>query len=443
MWGLALFYLNVTPRTYTSSWTLSLPGNVTNTKVEVPNSGSASSESVSPYASTAHDPRENYKVIATSESVQKAAAAQLKIPPKKFGQPQIKIVNNTTLVNFELSGHSPEEAQKKSWAFYRAFQSRLNELRAQEVAQRESKMQGSLREAQQKLEVAQKRLSDYKFRSGLTSSAQIEQLSNNIEQLRKERAESAAQKQQITARLKQLSTTLDVTAPQAADGFVLKADSLFQQYLKEYNATAANLVLLKDKFLPDHPLVVREQSKLNAVKAALQTRSTSLLGRPVDPATLGQLNIGSTEQSGTPRESLFQELIKTQVEQRGLEANSQEIDRQIAQLEGRLKTMSQSGSTLEALRRDMDIAQAVFSSTLATSGLDKSKLLGAYPEVQLLVEPNLPTAPTSPKKTLVLLGAALGSLLTDTGLGLLWFRQRRALHLSNNLPKGQKQWAKL
>jgi len=444
MWGLAFFYIKVTPPAYTSNWTLSLPGTVTNTKVNLPNSGTASSEAVSPYANTAQDPRENYKFIATSEQVQRTAATQLNIPQEKFGQPRIKIVNNTTLMNFELSGRTPEEAQKKSLAFYKAFQARLNELRTEEVAQREAKMQEPISDAQKKLAIAQKRLSDYQVRSGLASTTQIEQLSNTIEELRKKRAEVGAQQQQSSASLRQLSTNLDVNALQASDAFILKADQLFQQYLKEYSASTATLVLLNSKYLPDNPAVVREQSKLDSVKAALLARSKSLLGRPVDEATLAQLNIGGSDQSGTSRELLFKDLVTSQVEQQGLKANVQELDQQIAQLEARLKTLAQSGSTLEALRRDLQLAEAVFSSTLASSDLGKSQLLGSYPEVQLLAEPSLPDSPTSPKKKLVLLGAALGSLLLDTGLGLLWFHKRRAINLSNNkMLNGHKQLAKL
>jgi uncharacterized protein involved in exopolysaccharide biosynthesis len=399
---------------------------------------------VSPYANTAQDPRENYKFIATSEQVQRAAATQLNIPLKKFGEPRIKIVNNTTLMNFQLSGRTPEEAQKKSLVFYKAFQARLNQLRNEEVAQREAKMQGPISDAQKKLAIAQKRLSDYQVGSGLASVTQIEQLSNTIEELRKKRAEVGAQQQQSSASLRQLSTNLDVSAPQASDAFILKADQLFQQYLKEYNASTATLVLLNSKYLPDNPAVVREQSKLDFVKAALLARSRSLLGRPIDEATLAQLNIGGIDQSGTSRELLFKDLVTSQVEQQGLQANVQELDQQIAQLEARLKTLAQSGSTLEALRRELQLAEAVFSSTLASSDLGKSKLLGSYPEVQLLAEPSLPESPTSPKKKLVLLGAALGSLLLDTGLGLLWFHKRRAINLSNNkVPNGHKQLAKL
>ena len=196
MWSLAIFYLKVTPPSYTSSWTLSLPGNVTNTKLNLPNSGTATSEAISPYANSAQDPREIYKFIATSNLVQKSAANQLKIPPEKFGQPRIKIVNNTTLMNFELNGGSPEEAQKKSFAFHKAFQARINELRIEEAAQKDAKMQGPIKEAQNKLAAAQKRLADYQVDSGLASTSQIEQLSLTIEQIRKQKAELTAQQQQ-------------------------------------------------------------------------------------------------------------------------------------------------------------------------------------------------------------------------------------------------------
>ncbi len=442
MWGLALFYLKVTPPSYTSSWTLSLPGTVNNTKLNLPNSGTASSEATSPYANTAQDPREIYKFVATSDLVQKAAAKELNLPPEKFGQPRIKIVNNTTLMSFELNGSSPEETQKKSFAFHKALLARLNELRIEEAAQKYAKMQGPISEAQKKLTAAQKRLSDYQVDSGLASTTQIEQLSANIEQLRKQRVEVLAQQQSSSGKLSQLSSNLEVTAPQASDAFTLKADQLFQQYLKDYNASTTALVILNSKYLPDNPSVVREQSKLDSVKTALLDRSRVLLRRPVDEAMLAQLNIGGSEQNGTSREVLFKDLVTSQVEQKGLKANVEELDKQITQLEARLKNLAQSGSRLEALKRELQLAEAVFSSTLASSDIGKSALVGSYPDVQLLAEPNLPDTPVSPKKTLVFLGTSFGSLLTITGLGLLALFKHRETKLAGKTRNGTKKLAK-
>jgi uncharacterized protein involved in exopolysaccharide biosynthesis len=415
MWCLSLFYLKVTPPIYTSNWVLSLPGTVSNTNISLPDTGNASSQEVSPYANTAQDPRENYKFIATSDAVKKVASHQLNIPLNKFGQPRIKIIDNTTLMSFELSGSSPEEAQKKALAYYKAFQGRLSELRAKEAAQREAKFQGKLIEAQKNLERAQSRLSDYQFSSGFTSPAQIEKLSETIEKLRQQRAETIAQQQQNSARFKQLSDTLDVTTARASDAFILKADQLFQQYLKDYNEATAKLVLLNSKYLPDNPAIVQAKIELDSVKTALVNRSISLLGRPINPANLAQLiNV----QSDSAREPLFKELFTSQVEKQGFKASAQEIDQQIALLEKRLKTLSRSSSTVEALKRDLQISEALFSTTLASLDVRNSDVFGSYPEVQLVTEPSFPDTPSSPKKKLVLIGTALGSLLLSTGLFL-------------------------
>jgi uncharacterized protein involved in exopolysaccharide biosynthesis len=41
----------------------------------------------------------------------------------------------------------------------------------------------------------------------------------------------------------------------------------------------------------------------------------------------------------------------------------------------------------------------------------------------MAVDPTLPTKPTTPKKGLLLAGAAIGSILTSLGLWILWIRK--------------------
>jgi uncharacterized protein involved in exopolysaccharide biosynthesis len=75
--------------------------------------------------------------------------------------------------------------------------------------------------------------------------------------------------------------------------------------------------------------------------------------------------------------------------------------------------------------RDVQIAEAVFSSTLARLDLSKSNVSSSYPQIQIFTEPTIPTAASAPNKKLVLLGAALGSLFCTNGLLLLWLRDRK------------------
>ncbi|MBW4602989.1 MAG: hypothetical protein KME29_26370 [Calothrix sp. FI2-JRJ7] len=424
-WSSAFLYLKVTPPTYTSYSAINLPGASSNANVSLPGIGQASYENSSPYSSSStQDPRENYKFIAESEPVLKAAATSLNMLPAEFGTPRIKVMDNTTIMTVEFKGASPQEAQNKSLAFYKALEARLSELRTQEAIRRDVGFQTGLDSSQKKLQSAQKRLSDYKASSGLNSEDQIKDLTTNIEQLRRQRAEILASQQQASTRLEQLSANLKLSAPQATDAFVLQTDQVFQQNLKNYSDASAAVVILESKFLPNHPTLVTEKAKRDAAQQALLARSQSVLGRPVSLATIKQLNLSNTN-SESGRDSLFQELVKVQADQKGLTAQAQEIDQQINLLENRLKNLVQKESNLDALKRDMQVAEAVFSSTLTRLDIGKSNTFGSYPLIQIVAQASLPDSPTEPKKAYVFLSAAVGSLFSSTGLGLFWLRERK------------------
>ncbi|MFN6066460.1 MAG: hypothetical protein ACK45T_04675, partial [Pseudanabaena sp.] len=128
-------------------------------------------------------------------------------------------------------------------------------------------------------------------------------------------------------------------------------------------------------------------------------QASSLLGRRVNLAVLQQLSIKS--ESGSSRESLFRDLVAIQTEQQGIVAQTEALSNQIEELEARLKIIVQKQSKLDNLQREVQIAEAVFASTLAKLDLGKSDIFISYPITQLLAEPNLPDEKTSPKPSIV------------------------------------------
>ncbi len=420
IWGSTITYLKITKPTYTSEWALILPGATFGVNVNLPGIGQAVASSGSGMGSSTYDPRANYEFIFSSDPVLARAAELAKLPQEQFGKPRIKLLDNTTIMLFEIGGRSPTESQQKSYALYTAIVERLNTLRAGEIQQREVPNQKILLAAQKKLETAQSRLSAYKLSSGLSSPDQITNLSSNIEQLRRLRSEATGQKQLVTNRLKQLSSTLGLTPEMAADAFLLQSDQVFQANLKDYSeATAAREVLLS-KFGTNHPQVVRETQRQQAARQALLERSQRLLGRNPAPALFSRMLLAS---SGTGRDTLFQALVTYQADQRGLVGQVKALDQEITRLEARLEVLSQRQSVLENLRRDEQVAEAIFTSTLTKVDLGQGDIFSAYPLAQMAVEPSLPQKPTAPKKGLVLAGAALGSIFSTLGLWILWIRK--------------------
>ncbi|HIK04788.1 MAG TPA: GumC family protein [Trichormus sp. M33_DOE_039] len=419
IWGSSIQYLKVTKPTYTSEFALILTGANFGVNVNLPEIGQASASTGSGLGSSTFDPRANYEYVFTSEPVLKAAAAIAKMPDEPF-KPRIKLLDNTTIMLFEITGKSPQDSRHKALALYQAMVQRVNALRAGELQQRGQPTQKILLSAQKKLEESQKRLSEYKLRSGLSFPDQIGNLSSNIEQLRRQRAEATAQEQLTSKRMQQLIQDLGLSPQEAADAFLLHADQIFQKNLKDYSEATTTLEILMTKYGSNHPQVIKESKRQESAWTALLERGQLLTSKPMTPETLSRLTLAV---NGSGRDALFQSLISYQSDQKGLIAQIKALDSEIARLEQRLNTLSQRQSTLENLKRDQQIAEAVFASTLTKLDLGQGDVFSAYPLVQLAMEPSLPDEPTAPKKGLILAGAAAGSVFSTLGLALLWIRK--------------------
>lgn len=423
VWGLALYLLKDSPRLYTSLYSIILPEQISRPKGSPPEPTVKTDQPDVPIDTSREGVKASYKLIAATDEVRRSAAAKLGMTTSQFGLPSAEGLKGTALMNFGIAGSTPEEAQKKAQALYEAFQERLTQLRLQQSADVDTGFENSLGVVRKKLETAQLRLSDYKVRSGLASNEQIDQLANNIEALRRQRVEAIAQQRDATMRTQQLSGNLKLSSQLATEAFALRADPLFQEYLRVYSEATTKLADVSSKFGPNHPIVVQATTRQATTESALQSRGQQLLGHPTDLDTIVRLNTGSSTQVSNPRESLFKDIVTNEVEQRGLTARVQELDRQMAQLEQRLSILSQRSSTLEALNRDVQIAQAVFSSTLAGLQVDKGDIFGSYPPIQLVAEPNLPTAATIPRREPLFILAAIVSLLIVAGLFAAWLRK--------------------
>jgi len=207
---------------------------------------------------------------------------------------------------------------------------------------------------------------------------------------------------------------------EAADAFLLRVDQIFQQNLKDYSEATTTLEILMTKYGPNHPQVVKERIRQEAALAALLERSQILLEKPMTTTILNRLALAV---NGSGRDTLFQNLVTYQSDQKGLQSQVKTLDSEIQRLEKRLEILSQRQSKLENLKRDVQIAEAMFASTLTKLDLGQGDIFAAYPLVQMLVEPNLPDQPTAPKKSFILAGSAAGSIFSPLGLCLVWIRK--------------------
>jgi DNA-binding NarL/FixJ family response regulator/uncharacterized protein involved in exopolysaccharide biosynthesis len=426
LWGGSLLYLKLVAPVYSSNWTIALPGTASSTSVNLPDIGQASSENQSPFSNLTSDPRENYKLLAESVDVVDAAAQSLKMPPQEFGEPLVKILENSTLMQLSIEGKSPQESKTKAIALHQSLKNRLAQLKKIESTEPDENTLKTLKNAEIRLDQTRQKLADYQEVSGLNSNVQLENLANSIEQMRVEKAQLSTQQQRDQGKLERLLQELKLTPEQAQDALALHSDRLFKQYLDNYSRIQTESVNLSAKFLASHPILMAKQEDLRVAESALLQRASAVLGRTVELDTLSELELnGSNNQSPSQKENILGTLIDLQGEQQGLQKQAEELERQMAQLKIRQKQRSRSGSELDRLKKNVQIAEAVYSSTLTKLEISQTDTSNLYPPISLLTQPSLPKASTSPKKTYVLSGSALGSFFLTTGLLSLWARDRR------------------
>jgi uncharacterized protein involved in exopolysaccharide biosynthesis len=84
--------------------------------------------------------------------------------------------------------------------------------------------------------------------------------------------------------------------------------------------------------------------------------------------------------------------------------------------------LAPAASRLDDLRRDMQVAEAVFTSALARIDTNKADFYASFPLVQAFELPDLPRRASSPLPILAVAGGAAATILILASLVLTWLR---------------------
>ena len=203
--------------TYTSRWTLVLPGTGAGHAINLDSLGQASASNASPFTSGRLDPAVNYREIAQSGDVIAAAAATLNLPTEQFGKPRIRLIDQTSLMHFELKAETPELAQRKSLALHQAFEYVLETLRNDELNKINQATLTALNDFNSKLQDAQQQTVAYQNKSGIVAVDQFHQMVTQREVNRNEIAEQSATLAQLKGEIKMLTLTLSLEETEVKD----------------------------------------------------------------------------------------------------------------------------------------------------------------------------------------------------------------------------------
>ena len=417
----AAIYYFLLPPTYISRWTFILPTSSSGVSLQLESIGHAQSVPSSPFGSSTLSPKVIYREIASSEIVRRAAAGSLGVELTELGQPRIKLIDETALMLFEMSGHTAAEAQARSLALISAFNEQLDKLRKDEVVRRALVVQDSLKIYQENLQAARNRILEQQGMTGVLSINQFNEAATSLELMRRKLTDQRSEVEKLSAEKQQLIERLGLTPALATAVIKLAANQSFAKLAIEYADASVLLRHEQSRLGARNPALINLQQRWQASEGEIAKLATGIGLEPTKD--LGNLALLT---SGSQHAELLRSLVASEIQIVGRKREIAALIVETRVLEKKIKGMSADVARLEDLKKDHLVAEAVFTSALARLDTNKTDIYASYPMVQTLAPPDSPEKPSSPRLAFAIIGALLASLLSIIAWGMAWLRHEFA-----------------
>ncbi|WP_436399174.1 GumC family protein [Roseobacter sp. S98] len=417
LWAPIAGYLATAPLQYTSHASLILPGSGASASVNLNNIGQASSYANSAFSNGSISPTETYKRLISADRILTAAAKEMGVSNDVFGKPRVTLVDQTSLIHITMKAGTPELSRAHADALLAAFFDEIDALRADEIATRETSGQSAIAEYTTAVAEIRETITQLQKRSGLLTAAQYTEQVAAHERLREQLLRLEAEASERDEAVNALEAALGLPPQTAATTLKLFADRQYLALTEDIARHSALLAQAQASFGPRHPNYISASDAFEGARQAAQSHAAEVTG--LDEASLAGLDRAPQGE----RASLLSGLVKEHTARKGLRQRVATLRQQVAGEKARLAALAPLAAELEDKQRDFKVAEAVFASAIARSESTKTDVYASYPLVQVLEDPSLPEAPSSPRRKLSIAAGLAATLLLIGGLVIAWIRQ--------------------
>jgi uncharacterized protein involved in exopolysaccharide biosynthesis len=416
LWLAVTGYIVFSPPTFTSQMNLNLPGSANSSNISLDEIGQASTNSGNPFSSSGMSPKVIYKSFAESAHVRGMAARQLG-RTGMLAKPQIKLLDETSILQVSMTSDSPIKAQSEAKALLSALQTYLQELREDETQRKSESVRLSLNGVSDNLSKARDDVLALQKSADLVSHEQFVSRVAQAEQSRNRLSELRAEFSRKTAEAESFSALLGIDPEDAAIALKIQGDVRFSGANAELSNAMSEEASFRSKWGGRHPKVMTASQRTQAARKSVQSLAAKAGGKS-SKHIIDNLVLGDSKD----RAELFRRLVETAAENRGLSEQIERLETELDAQEKKIRNQLGLFAKLEDLERNHKISEAVFSSALARIDTSLQDIYASYPLLQILSEPSLPETQTSPKPLYAIAGAALGTVLILFSLLMSWIR---------------------
>lgn len=416
IWVPLLGYLKTAPLSYRSTTSLIMPGSGASASMNVNGIGQATSYANSAFASNAVSPTETYKRLLGADRIVDAAAASLDMERSELGQPRVRLVDQTSLIHFETTGRTPQDAQARGDAILAAFFAELDALRSDELDTRQDSGLQAIADYRASVADTRWQIERLQAKTGLLSVDQYDALLERHLALDEVILAQRATLSDHAAATDALQEQLGLDAAVAAATLKLFANSAYIALLDEVARTEVAMSEVTARYGARHPRVQAARSARDTSASVAMSLAESVTG--LDAQALSQFDLAPDG----ARAQLLADLVRMHVELSGATEQLITLEAQKAEGQRMLDTFAPAAAKMKDLERDFSVAEAIFASAIARAQSSKSDVYASYPLVQVLENPSLPAEPSSPNRKLAFLAGIAATLMLLVGLAMGWIR---------------------
>ncbi len=418
VWCMATAYYTLTPASYVSKWTLILPVSNGGSTVSLESIGQTSMTPGQTFGSLTLSPKVIYREIADSEQVRLAAAQRLGIDTGALGRARLRLIDETSLMLFQMTGRTAEEAQAKAQAMLAAFEAQLDALRRDEVERRGQSVRESMKTYQASLDLARERILDFQRATGMLSINQFNEAVSSAEMMRRKLSEARSDLQKLETQQAILVGRVGIPPVAAAAGLKLAADPSFARLAQSF-AEASNITHEQVRvFGPNHPALTTANLRLSGAMAEIRDIAARSGVDPTIDLRRLVLFMNSSHQA-----DLLHGIVSSEAALEGRRREVASLEQEMTRLETDVGRRSVDAARLEYLKKDHIVAEAVFASAAARLDINRSDVYASYPLVQTLAAPDLPYERSQPQLALAIAAGIAGTFFILLAWGASWARR--------------------
>lgn len=310
-----------------------------------------------------------------------------------------KPFKDTEIMEVDVNGKTPEQAQDTNQQIVDGFLQRLSDLSHAENGATREFLEGRVASSKQELSDAEDKLEQYQVDNKMYSTDdQIKNLTDKLNIVDKAKAENKLNLEQAQAALDTINGQIDSAGQSVADSPAIQK---YKSQLADLSAQRAGYI---GKYTDDHPDVIAVNQQIAEAQKNLDQEIANIIAQQAPSSSPVQ-----------------QQLLKDKFENEAIVASEESKQKAIASLDeennAEIDALPEKEQGFVRVKRDADVAQEIY--VMLAKRLEEARIAeNMVPnEVQVIDEPTLPDEdkPIKPRKKLIVALALVLGFLAGSG----------------------------